>query len=211
MARYWAEEGPLGKLGEEERKERTRRFRSNDGAVDTQGRFWVEAFVDPTVDGKGEGEGVVMRMDGGKLTKVIDQVTIPNGISWSEDDGTMFFTDSPVQTVYRMGYNKETGEVGEKEVFYKHEVKGEFPDGHVMDVEGNIWHAVYGGAKVIRISREGKVTGVVRLPTKNITCPVFVGTELYMTSAKQEGEEFAGSLFKVDVGVEGVKKREVRM
>jgi sugar lactone lactonase YvrE len=24
-------------------------MRSNDGAVDSQGRFWVETFVDPTV------------------------------------------------------------------------------------------------------------------------------------------------------------------
>ncbi|ETN38629.1 uncharacterized protein HMPREF1541_06666 [Cyphellophora europaea CBS 101466] len=209
VARFWQ-----NVTDEQEQQDRTRRFRANDGGVDSRGRFWVEAFVDPTV-GEPDRDGCLMRLDGfdgrkGKLTTVLEGVTIPNGISWSEDDGTMFFTDSPRQEVGRFEYVAGTGEVGERKVLYRHEVEGEFPDGHVMDVEGNIWHAVYGGAKVIRISPQGEVTGVVRLPVKNVTCPVFVGTELYITTAKDEdGGKWAGSLFRCEVGVEGVKKREV--
>lgn len=223
VVRYW-DAGALGEgLGAKEREEKRRRCRSNDGGVDTRGRFWVEVFVDPEVDGSGgEGEGVLMRLDfedgeeakgkgKGKLVKVVDGVTIPNGISWSADDRTMFFTDSPAQTVYKMKYEPGSGEVSERGEFYRHKQEGEFPDGHVMDVEGNVWHAVYGGGKVIRISPEGVVTGLVRLPVTNVTCPVFVGTELFITTAKQEGEKWAGSLFRVDVGVEGVKKREVSL
>lgn len=201
-------------MGEAEVKDRTRRFRSNDGNVDTRGRFWVEAFVDPTVEEPGP-EGLLMRLDeGAVLTRVLGEeagVVIPNGISWTEDDGTMFFADSTRRVVWKMGYQSESGKVGERREWYRHEKEGEFPDGHAMDVEGNIWHALYGGGKVIRISPEGKVTGVVKLPVSNITCPVFVGTELFITTAKKEGEKWAGSLFRVDVGVEGVKKREVKL
>lgn len=47
--------------------------------------------------------------------------------------------------------------------------------------------------------------GKVLLPAKSITCPVFVGTELYITSASDKGlSEFGGDVFKVDVGVKGV-------
>jgi sugar lactone lactonase YvrE len=51
----------------------------------------------------------------------------------------------------------------------------------------------------------------VRFPTNNITCPVFVGTELWVTSADEEDEsqveskKFGGGVFRVDVGIGGLK------
>lgn len=51
--------------------------------------------------------------------------------------------------------------------------------------------------------------GEIRYPTKAITCPVFIGTELWVTSASEEDEKevesakYGGGLFKVDVGVRG--------
>ena len=234
LVKYW-DNLPEGK-GEASQSEKTRRFRANDGNVDTKGRFWVEFFEDPEISDPGP-EGVLWRMDthgsDAKLTQIMDKMTIPNGISWPHDGKTMYITDSPVQRVYRFPYNAETGEVNvsdrDSKIWYHLDEEGVFPDGHAMDVEGNLWHACYGGGKVIRISptgkdgEKGKVTGVVRLPTKNITCPVFVGTELFITSARDRSEEgssgeegdrsrkFGGSLFRVDVGVRGVEKREVQL
>lgn len=194
----------------------------------------METFVDPEVDSQGVGEGVLWRFEGekGGVKKIMDNMTIPNGISWTEGDGWMYLTDSPAQRVYRFPYDKESGEVDvterEKRVWFQLEEEGVFPDGHALDVQGNVWQACYGGGKVIRISPEGdggkgRVTGVVRLPTRNVTCPVFVGKELFVTTAKDGSEEgsggaegersrrYGGSLFRVDVGVEGVAKREVRL
>jgi len=92
-----------------------------------------------------------------------------------------------------------------------------------MDAEGNIWQAIYGEGKVLKIDSRGKVVGEIRYPTKCITCPVFVGTELWVTTAGggedggedgedgEEGEEeegggdeLAGAVFRVDVGVRGL-------
>jgi sugar lactone lactonase YvrE len=74
-----------------------------------------------------------------------------------------------------------------------------------MDTEGYIWQAIYGESRVLRISPEGKVVGQITYPTKAITCPVFVGTELWVTSASdEEGGEFGGAVFKVDVGIGGL-------
>jgi len=58
---------------------------------------------------------------------------------------------------------------------------------------------------VLRISPEGKVTGRVEYPTKAITCPAFVGTELWVTTAGGDEEKYSGGVFKVDVGVGGLK------
>lgn len=123
----------------------------------------------------------------------------------------MYFTDSVARTIFARDYDVETGDVSEERVFYKHDGPGE-PDGHRVDVEGNLWQAVYGEGRVLKISPQGKMIGEISLPTKNITCVEFVGTELYITTAgMEEGEgteeevELSGALFKVDVFVEGLK------
>lgn len=73
-------------------------------------------------------------------------------------------------------------------------------------MEGNLWSAVYGESRVLKISPEGKLIGEILLPAKAITCPVFVGTELFITSASDKGEsKYGGDLFSVDVGVKGVE------
>lgn len=73
---------------------------------------------------------------------------------------------------------------------------------------------------MLKISTEGKeakVIGEIKLPTSNITCPAFIGTELWITSAaeddetKVESKKFGGALFKVDVGVKGVEKSKFKL
>lgn len=193
-------------------------MRSNDGAVDSLGRFWVEAFVDPEVS-EVTNEGVLMRFDdGGQLKTMQENVQIPNGISWTRDDKTMYFTDSPAQNVYAYDFDAHTGNISNRRIHFHLDEEGVFPDGHAIDEHGNTWHACYGGFKVIRVSPEGQVTGVVHLPTRNITCPVFAGTELFITSAAEkepekdpESAKFGGNLFRVDVGVNGMPKHKARL
>ena len=65
---------------------------------------------------------------------------------------------------------------------------------------------MYGESRVLKISTEGKLVGEILLPAKCITCPVFVGTELYITSASDKGEsKLGGDVFRVDIGVRGVE------
>lgn len=94
-------------------------------------------------------------------------------------------------------------------MFWQHDADGD-PDGFKMDADGYIWQAIYGEARVLRISPEGKVVGQIDYPAKCITCPVFVGTELWVTSAgggetEAEAGQYAGGVFKVDVGIGGLK------
>lgn len=105
-------------------------------------------------------------------------------------------------------YDPVTGGLSNERIFYQHTGPGE-PDGFRVDKDGNIWHAVWGESRIIKLSPEGKLIGQVNLPTRHITCCEFVGTELFITSAAdEEGEgkskEFGGSLFRVDVGTTGL-------
>jgi sugar lactone lactonase YvrE len=137
-------------------------------------------------------------------------LTIPNGVGWSRDHKTQYFTHSTEKRIIAFDYDAATGDLSNERTFWKHDGDGD-PDGFKMDEEGNIWQAIYGESKVLKISPEGKVVGEVKYPTRCITCPCFVGTELWVTSADEEDEneveskKYGGGVFKVDVGVGGLK------
>jgi hypothetical protein len=63
---------------------------------------------------------------------------------------------------------------------------------------------------VVKISPDGQIIGEVLLPTRNVTCTQFVGTQLFVTSGEDtdgdgESRNYGGGLFCVDVGVEGLQ------
>jgi sugar lactone lactonase YvrE len=142
-------------------------------------------------------------------------LTIPNGIGWSRDHKTLYFTHSTEKRIIAFDYAAETGDITNERVFWQHDGDGD-PDGFKMDADGYIWQAVYGEARVLKISPEGKVVGQIDYPAKCITCPVFVGTELWVTSAgggesEEKAGKFAGGVFRVDVGIGGLKDYKFKL
>lgn len=161
--------------------------------------------------------GSLFHFSEGTKTQILNKLTIPNGIGWSPDRKTMYFTHSPTREVFAFTYDPSTGAMSDKRIFYKHEGNAE-PDGLRVDVEGNVWQAFYGEAMVLRISPEGKVTGRVSVPTRNVTCVQFVGEELFITTGKDEvgsdvseSVKMGGAIFRVHVGVRGVDLFKYRM
>ncbi|KUI64971.1 Regucalcin [Cytospora mali] len=188
--------------------EENHRLRSNDGGVDPHGRFWMGAMTDFGL-GDVQPEGGIYLFKGEKTKKVVPDLTIPNTISWSPDNKTSYYTHSSARVIFAHDYSLSDGSVSGHRVFYSHDGPGE-PDGHRIDVDGNIWHAVYGESRVVKITPDGKVIGQINLPTKNITCCEFVGTELFITSANDDNgegksKELGGALFRVDVGTTGLE------
>ncbi|KAL9599093.1 MAG: hypothetical protein Q9219_004051 [cf. Caloplaca sp. 3 TL-2023] len=192
--------------GEEER------MRCNDGAVDKAGRYWVGTMNDPKVKAP-TSEGVLFRLDPDlTLHRMIENVTIPNGIGWSLDDTKMFFIDSPTRNIFVFDFDASSGSISNRQVFFHYADEEEgVPDGFAMDTLGNLWTAICGGGKVLKISPEGRVVGEISLPTRMISCPGFAGEDLFITSAEEEDPvehpesvQYGGSLFKVHVGVSGM-------
>lgn len=155
--------------------------------------------------------GSLIRFDSSKAKEVVlADLSIPNGIGWSPDNKTMYFTHSKTREVFAFDYSPETGAISNKRLWYRHDGPGE-PDGFRVDVDGNVWHAIWGESTVLKINPEGKVIGSIILPTKNISCVQFVGTELVITSAADEdgddatSKKYGGAVFKVDVGTTGLE------
>ncbi|KAL1881998.1 hypothetical protein VTK73DRAFT_2980 [Phialemonium thermophilum] len=161
-------------------------------------------------------EGSLLRFDLGKTKETLRTgLVIPNSIGWSPDYKTLYFTHTTENIVHAFDYDLGDGSISNERIFYKHDGSGGL-DGFRVDIDGNIWHAIYGEGRVIKISPQGKVVGQINLPTRNITCPEFVGTVLYITTAADdEGEgdskRYGGGLYRVDVGVTGVAPHKFKL
>ena len=192
-------------------------MRFNDGFVDPAGRYFAGTMNDPKVTNPTD-EGVLFRLDPDlSLHRIIERVTIPNGMGLTLDEKSMYFIDSPTKTVWKYTYDRKTGNISDKKAFYHVEQDDAVPDGMAMDVNGCLWVALAGGGKVLKISPEGRLLGEICLPTRMISCPAFVGKELFVTSAEEEDPKkypdsvkYGGSLFRVDVAVEGLALHKFR-
>jgi sugar lactone lactonase YvrE len=184
--------------------------RTNDSRVDRTGSFWIG-----TMGRKAEaGIGGVYQYRAGQTTKVIENIRIPNSICFSPDGRTAYFTDAG-KMIVRCTLDPATGlPAGPWEDFFTMEGPGG-ADGSVVDSEGYLWNARWGGGKVIRISPEGELDRVVEVPgVSQVSCPAFGGNDLktlYLTTAREhmtpeqlEREPHAGSVFAVELDVPGI-------
>ncbi|ORY68410.1 regucalcin like protein [Pseudomassariella vexata] len=196
-------------------------LRCNDGAVDSRGRFWVGAMNDPLLVKEDLPHGFLMRLDPDHTVhRMVDCAFAPNGIGWNSTDNIMYWTDSHPQNIYAFDFDGDSGAISGKRVFWNSKTAGfgddVNPDGLVVDEYDHVWTALWRGYKVVRINPQGVIVGEVCLPTAYVTCPIFVGTELVITTARnpkvqKEGIERGGDLYIVDVGITGPAKHEFRL
>ena len=100
----------------------------------------------------------------GKLTPVIKDLTLPNGIALSPDHGTLYVNNSgPAQRVvaYDLHPDGSVGPARNVITFTGKEGDG-VPDGMKIDRRGNLWTTGPGGIRII--TPEGKVLGQIILP-----------------------------------------------
>lgn len=154
------------------------------------------------------------------LHRVREPVEIPNGMSWSPDNKTIYVTDSPTTEIKSYPYEPSTGKIdfSAEKTFFKCPIEGGVPDGHCQDAEGCFWIAMHGTWKVVRVNPKGEIIAEIELPTRCVTCPGICGESLYITTAADEEPEkypestkLQGATFKVDIGVKGCPLNKFKM
>lgn len=177
--------------------------RMNDGKCDPAGRFWAGTMA---LDER-PGAGGLYRLDPDlRVERVLDGVTISNGLGWSPDGTTMYFIDSPTGGVDAFDYDPDTGAIaGRRRLVDVPGLPG-IPDGLTVDAEGCLWVAVFGGGRVQRHAPDGRLLATVTLPVSQVTSCAFGGAgldELYVTSAREHlsqerlrEQPHAGGLFR---------------
>jgi sugar lactone lactonase YvrE len=188
--------------------------RFNDGKCDPAGRLWVGSMALSEETGAGSLYAVDKNF---RWKKMIDNVTISNGMAWSSDNRTFYYIDTPTRTVVAYNYDVETGSISNRKVVVNISANEGFPDGMTIDSEDNLWIAHWDGWQVSRWNpRTGQKILTVEMPAARITSCAFGGPsleELYITSARTGLSEAdlikqpdAGKLFVLkSSGHQGVK------
>jgi sugar lactone lactonase YvrE len=185
--------------------------RFNDGKCDRQGRFWVGSMFEPRT----QAAAAFYRLDPDRrVRRVIEGITLANGLAFSPDGRTIYFADTPTRTVFAARYDTRAGAVGERRAFARFaEGKGR-PDGAAVDAEGHYWVATIDVGRLSRFSPDGRLVREVEVPTRWPTMMAFGGPELrtlYVTSLRHQrpADQLAafplsGSLFALEVDVPGL-------
>lgn len=138
-------------------------------------------------------------------------ITISNGMAWSNDNSLMFYTDTLTRRVDVFDYDVDAGtisknfkyfinsnalrlililDIANRRPVYNYFTGGDLgsPDGMTIDANGNLFVASYGAGQVIQIdSSTGRKVRSIPIPTTNVTCPTFGGPNLdilFVTTAK---------------------------
>lgn len=158
--------------------------RSNDGRADPAGGFWIGTMGRAAE----HGAGAIYRYRHGELRRLYSGLTIPNAICFTADGQRGFFADTATGRIQQVALDPDGWPVGEPALFADVGAAGWRPDGAVIDAEGCLWNAQYGGHRVARYAPDGHFLEAVALPVPLATCPAFGGPELatlYCTSAAQ--------------------------
>lgn len=186
-------------------------IRWNDAKVSPSGNLWLGTMGMEMLPGTSS----LFKYDvqAGHIERALTNLTISNGMDWSDDGGVFYFVDSKWQAVHAFDV------VGDK--LFNERVVVEIPesegapDGMCMDSEGGIWIALWGGSQIRRYDTEAnfKLDQVIKMPTPLVTSCAFAGENLdtlIVTSAHNDEPDppaQAGMTFCVMPGVTGRKSR----
>ena len=178
--------------------------RCNDAKADPVGRLWFGSSV---ADDEHEAEGDLYRFDGDSVAVMQPGTKIANGMAWDSECKYMYFADSVDHAIYRYDYDKDSGDISNREVLFN--INDGAPDGMCIDSDDNLWVAVWGGNRIEKHSgKNGELLGIVEVPAHNVTSCCFAGAGsnmLYITTSGNDlNGEYDGCLFTCEVDSEGL-------
>ena len=184
--------------------------RSNDSRVHPCGAFWVGTMA----KNEGKGAGSIYWFFKGELRTLYTGITVSNSICFSQDGAIAYYTDTATGLLMRVACDPATGlPVGESKVFVDHRSSKGYVDGSVVDRDGVLWNAVWGGKAVKAYAPDGTLLREIPMPATQSSCPAFVGFKadrLAVTSAwkgkddkQRKLDPQAGMTFLLDIPVNG--------
>ena len=188
----------------------------NDAIADPEGRFFAGSnFYDPDQNYE---PGKLIRVDRDGTAHVADEgFQLPNGLAFSPDERTMYFTDSAARRIYAYDYDRRTGDLRNRKILVQVSGEDGLPDGLTVDAEGFLWSAQWYGSCVVRYDPDGKVERRISIPAKQVSSLAFGGkdlTDIFITSAGKSwpsplmprsydplSGNIGGQLFRMNLGL----------
>lgn len=157
----------------------------NDCIADPEGRVYSGSYhYNPNGSAK---PSFLFRLDTDGSVHVADEgIQFSNGLAFSADFTTLYFSDTVARCIYAYQWHRESGKLTDRRIFVRVPREQGFPDGLTVDAEGFLWCAQWFGARITRYDPDGKVERVVTLPAAQTSSLAFGGPDLdtiFVTSA----------------------------
>ncbi len=135
----------------------------------------------------------------GEATKMLDSITISNGIVWSSDKKTMYYIDTPTGNIRAYDFDMNNSTISNERIAVVVSESLGYPDGMAIDEEDMLWVGMWDGNSVARFNPQTAFGG------ENLDILYITTASIDMTDEEKEKFPLAGSIFKADPGVKGVK------
>jgi sugar lactone lactonase YvrE len=199
--------------------------RANDGKCDPSGRFWAGTMYEPR-DARKAQLWSYSASDGAAFKQ--GEAIVANALAFSPDGTRIYWADTPQHIIWAWDFDVATGAMMNKRIFKSFSPKpedwvsglpsnggyGGRPDGAAVDVQGNLWVAMFEGKRVVQLSPAGQELQSIEAPVTTCTMPAFGGDDmqtLYLTSARHNRSEeelkrepHMGCVFSLRVNVAGM-------
>ncbi len=194
-------------------------LRCSDGTVLPSGGVAVGVVDKNLVPGRGR---LVVIQPDGSITTIVDNATIPNGIDVHPSHTSMWWVDSPTQTVMRFEVDPDTGLPHTPTPWATVPSDLGIPDGLCADREGGLWVALWGGGCIIHFDRRGIHDQTIPVPVSHVTAVAFdsddtlvvtSGTAV-LTDEEKTRTRGAGGLWAITArhhGTKGLSPRTARL
>lgn len=178
--------------------------RFNDVTTDPEGRVFAGSI------GVTNESGGLYRVDhDGTVTRLFTGTGCANGMGFTPDHKRFYWTDSTAGEIYIFDYDRATGAIANRRVFFSPDDSKGIPDGLAVDSKGFIWSARWDGYCLLRHSPSGEVEDIIEFPVAKVSSVCFGGTDLkdlYVTTAggSDGSNSDDGTLYHVRVEVPGL-------
>lgn len=175
--------------------------RFNDVIADPRGRVFAGTMGHQTTHGVATGG--LFRVDPDRtVTALWLGTTCSNGMAFSPDGQTFYWTDSPARTIWAFDYDRASGELAHRRVHVDSTDLAGVPDGMTIDTEGNLWSARWDGYRIDIYNPAGKPIDRIDMPVAKVSSCCWGGAdldELYVTTAggSAASDTADGALYRI--------------
>lgn len=186
-------------------------LRTNDGFCDPNGNLWIGTMALSEEEGLGD---LWLLDEDKKWHKMLPHTSISNGIRCTESGEHIYYIDTPTHQVRKFTFSHENKSWVLDKVVFEIDPSVGHPDGMAIDVNGNLWIALWDGEAVICVDPEsGQMIDQIKVPAPHVTACIFGGKNrntLYITTAQKDMTEqelkafpHAGGIFAITLDQEG--------
>jgi D-xylonolactonase len=177
--------------------------RFNDVIADPEGRVFAGTI------GKTSESGGVFRFErDGRATLLWRGTGCSNGMGFSPDLRTFYWTCSTRRHIYAFDYDRATGSLANERLFYQATEDEGIPDGMTVDTAGHVWSTRWDGFALVHHAPDGRVLEAFKFPVAKVSSVCFGGPDLdqmFLTTAGGASgtDTLDGAIFQLSAGARG--------